>query len=77
MLCLKRLLLGPGEDGLEEEVSKSRGLVQQGPTVEHMELCTPCCYVAAGMGGESGGEWIHAYVRLNPFAVNLKLSQHS
>ena len=29
------------------------------------------CYVAAWMGGESGGEWIHVYVWLNPFAVHL------
>ena len=34
------------------------------------------CYVAAWMGGESGGEWIHAYVWLSRFAVHLKLSQH-
>ena len=34
------------------------------------------CYVAAWMGGESGGEWIHVYVWLNPFTVHLKLSQH-
>ena len=30
------------------------------------------CYVAAWMGGEFGGEWVH----VNPFAVHLKLSQH-
>ena len=34
-------------------------------------------YVAAWMGGEFGGEWIHVYVWLSPFAVHLKLSQHS
>ena len=34
------------------------------------------CYVAAWMGGEFGGEWIHVYVWLNPFTVHLKLSQH-
>ena len=34
------------------------------------------CYVAAWMGGELGGEWIHVYVWLSPFAVHLKLSQH-
>ena len=34
------------------------------------------CYVAAWMGGEFGGEWIHAYVWLSPFAVHLKQSQH-
>ena len=36
---------------------------------------TPC-YVAAWMGGEFGGEWIHVYVWLSLFAVDLKLSQH-
>ena len=34
------------------------------------------CYVAAQVGGESGGEWIQVYVRLSHFAVHLKLSQH-
>ena len=34
------------------------------------------CYVAAWMGKEFGGEWIHVYVWLSPFAVYLKLSQH-
>jgi len=34
------------------------------------------CYVAIWMGREFGGEWIHVYVWLNPFAVHLKLSQH-
>ena len=34
------------------------------------------CYVAAWMGGESGGEWIYVYVWLRPFVVHLKLSQH-
>ena len=34
------------------------------------------CYVAAWMGGECGGEWIHVYVWLSHFAVHLKLSQH-
>ena len=33
-------------------------------------------YVAAWMGGEFGGEWIHVYVWLSPFTVHLKLSQH-
>ena len=28
------------------------------------------------MGGEFGGEWIHVYVCLSPFALHLKLSQH-
>ena len=34
------------------------------------------CYVAAWMGGEFGGEWIHICVRLSPFTVHLKLSQY-
>ena len=34
------------------------------------------CYVAAWMGEEFGGEWIHGYVWLNHLAVHLKLSQH-
>ena len=33
------------------------------------------CYVAAWMAGEFGGEWIHVYVWLSPFAVHLKLPQ--
>ena len=31
------------------------------------------CYVAAWMGGEPGGDWIHVYLRLSPFTVHLKL----
>ena len=34
------------------------------------------CYMAAWMGGEFGGEWIHVYVYLSPFSVHLKLSQN-
>ena len=35
------------------------------------------CYLAAWMGGESGGEWIvDVYVWLSRFAVHLKLPQH-
>ena len=30
------------------------------------------CYVAAWMGEEFGGEWIHVYVWLSPFVVHLK-----
>ena len=32
-------------------------------------------YVAAGMAGEFGGEWIHVNGWLSPFTVHLKLSQ--
>ena len=34
------------------------------------------CYVAAWIGGEFGGEWIHIYVCLSLFTVYLKLSQY-
>ena len=34
------------------------------------------CYAAAWMGGEFGGEWIHVYAWLSPFAARLKLPQH-
>ena len=27
------------------------------------------CHVAAWVGGEFGGEWIHVYVMLSPFAI--------
>ena len=33
------------------------------------------CHVAAWMGGEFGGEWIHGYVWLSPFTVHLNVSQ--
>ena len=44
---------------------------QQGPTVQHRDLCSMLC--AVWMGGEFGGEWIHVYVWLSHFAVHLKL----
>ena len=34
------------------------------------------CYMPAWMGGWLGGEWIHVYVWLSPFAVYLQLPQH-
>ena len=34
------------------------------------------CYVAAWMGGEFEGEWIHVCVRLSHSPVHLKLSQY-
>ena len=34
------------------------------------------CHMAAWLGGEFGGEWIHVCVCLSPFAVQLKPSQH-
>ena len=47
---------------------------QQASTVQHMELSQS--YVAAWMGGEFGGEWMHVYGWLSPFGVHLKLPQH-
>ena len=32
--------------------------------------------VVAWVGGAFGGEWIHVYVWLSPFAFHLKPSQH-
>ena len=32
-------------------------------------------YVAAWMGGEFEGKWIHVYIWLSPFVAHLKLSQ--
>ena len=34
------------------------------------------CYMAARMGWEFEGAWVHVYVWLSPFTVHLKLSQH-
>ena len=35
------------------------------------------CYVPGWMAGGFGGEWIHVYVWLSPFAVHLKLLHHN
>ena len=34
------------------------------------------CYETPWMGGEFGGEWLHVYAWLGPFAGRLKLSQY-
>ena len=34
--------------------------------LEYLAWNSAQCYVAAWMGGEFGGEWIHVYVRLSP-----------
>ena len=47
---------------------------QQGPTVEHRELCPMSRGSLDGTG--LGGEWLHRNVWLSPFAAHLKLSQH-
>ena len=31
------------------------------------------CYVAAWMGGEFGGEWLHVHVWLSPFVIEHAL----
>ena len=43
---------------------------QQGPTVQHREVCSVLCGSLDGRG--VWGEWIHVYVWLSPFA-DLKL----
>ena len=35
---------------------------------------SPQCCVSAWMGKGLGGEWIHVYVWLSPFAVHMKLT---
>ena len=45
---------------------------QQGPTAQHMELCSILCGSLGGRG--FGGEWIHVYAWLSHFAVHLKIS---
>ena len=44
---------------------------QEGPTVEHRELCSVSC----GSQDEAGvwERWIHVYVCLGPLVVHLKL----
>ena len=44
---------------------------QQGPTVQHRELCSILCGSLDGRG--VGGEWIHIYVWLSTSTVHLKL----
>ena len=46
---------------------------QQGPTVYTGNSAQS--RVAAWVGGEFEGDWIHVYVWPSPFAVHLKLSQ--
>ena len=41
---------------------------QQGPTV--LPKNSVQCYVAAWMGREFGGGWIHIYVQLNPLCCS-------
>ena len=47
---------------------------QEGPTIQPRNSVQ--CYVAARVGQEFGGEWMHVLVWLSPFAVHWKLSQH-
>ena len=47
---------------------------QQGPTI-YSTWNSAQCYMAAWMGGEFEGEYIHVYLWLSLFALHLKLSQ--
>ena len=47
---------------------------QQGPPVQHRELCSVLC--GRLMEEESGGDCIGAYVWLSPFAVHPQVPQH-
>ena len=49
--------------------------VFQAKVLEWGAIASARCYMAAWMGGEFGGEWIHVYVWLSPFTDHLKLSQ--
>ena len=62
-----------GKKSLPQDAEQSKNTVQKG--LEHTWNSAQC-YVAAWMGGEFGGEWIHVYLWLSPFTVHLKLSQH-
>ena len=46
---------------------------QQGPTVEHMELCSTLCGSLDGRG--LWGKWIRVRVWLSPFKVHLRPAQ--
>ena len=66
------LQLGPGivtESGVDMYILKMDH--QQGPTVQHRQLCPMVHGSLAGSG--VWGEWIHVYVWLSPLAVQLKL----
>ena len=47
---------------------------QQGPTIQHMELCSVLCGTMDRRG--VWGRRIYVYVWLSPFAVHLKLPQY-
>ena len=46
---------------------------QQGPTAQHMELCSMLCGSLDVRG--FGREWIHVYLWLSPFTAHLRLTQ--
>ena len=64
---------GPPSCNIHTAIFKTNN--QQRPIVAHGTLSVQW-YVAAWMGGEFGGEWVHVYAWLSPFSVPLKLSQH-
>ena len=59
---------------------KGLNLIDRVPEELWMEVCDIvhklATLVVAWVGGEFGGEWIHVYVWLSPFAFHLKPSQH-
>ena len=61
--------------GISPSLSESRHSVWQ--SLAYGTWNSVQCYVAAWMGGEFGGEWIHTYVWPSSFAVHVKLLQHS
>lgn len=52
----------------------SKGITNKGLWYTCRILLNIC--MAAWMEEESWGEWIHVYVRAQPCAVHLKVSQH-
>ena len=69
-----------GDCTRQERLEARRGQDQeiQSNQRESSRCYTELCSVSCGSldGRALGGEWIHAHVRLSPFAARLKLSQH-
>ena len=67
----KTLVLGKIEGGRRRGWQRTRWLDGITDSMDPAQ-----CPVAAWKGGEFGGEWIHVYGWLSPFAIHLKPSQH-
>ena len=69
----------PREEGYKEAIVREFGMNMYTllylKWITNKDLCSrrnsAQYYVAAWMGGEYGGEWIHVHVWLSPFAVHL------